>query len=251
MTGIRRVALVFPYFRTRSANEILFPPLGEASLAAQLKRLGVEVRVFDGTFLTPARLERQLADYRPEIVGVYVMISLSRNAFRLADWTRTHLPGSLLVAGGPLPTLYPERYAAAFDAVFRGESDLSFPAFCRDYLAAGLTLGRLGELDGTAYPGLFVRRERLAIETPETHHTEAELAAFPLPDRGDFDHAAYQAVWTAQEGWRTTSLLTTLGCPFQCDFCSRPIFGSRFRRRPLDPVFAEIEQVRGLGDPGA
>jgi anaerobic magnesium-protoporphyrin IX monomethyl ester cyclase len=39
----------------------------------------------------------------------------------------------------------------------------------------------------------------------------------------------------------------TLGCPFSCDFCSRPIFGSLFRRRNLDLVFDEIEQIRQLG----
>jgi anaerobic magnesium-protoporphyrin IX monomethyl ester cyclase len=41
--------------------------------------------------------------------------------------------------------------------------------------------------------------------------------------------------------------MLTLGCPFSCDFCSRPIFGSLFRRRELDLVFNEIEQIRQLG----
>ncbi len=61
------------------------------------------------------------------------MITLSRNAFRIAEMVRARLPDSLIVAGGPLPTLYPERYSQPFDAVFRGESDLSFPRFCRDF----------------------------------------------------------------------------------------------------------------------
>ena len=41
--------------------------------------------------------------------------------------------------------------------------------------------------------------------------------------------------------------MTTFGCPFNCDFCSRPVFGDHFRRRNLDKVFAEIEQIRALG----
>ena len=247
MNARPRVALVFPYFRTRSPNEILFPPLGAASLASQLKRLRIDVRVFDGTFQTAGRIGQELKTYRPDIVGIYVMVTLSRNAFRIAARVREILPDSLLVAGGPLPTLYPGRYAGSFDAVFRGEADLSFPNFCRDYFDAGLTPRRLGELDGGRYPGLFIRSDGLQVATPKTHYTEKELAAFPLPDRGDFDHAAYQAVWARQDGTRTTSIVTTLGCPFQCDFCSRPIFGSLFRRRDLDAVFAEIEQVRRLG----
>ncbi len=69
----------------------------------------------------------------------------------------------------------------------------------------------------------------------------------PLPYRGDFDHAAYQKVWSSQDGSKTTSLITTLGCPFNCDFCSRPVFGGLFRRRNLVKVFEEIEQIRSLG----
>ena len=38
-----------------------------------------------------------------------------------------------------------------------------------------------------------------------------------------------------------------MGCPFSCDFCSRPVFGNLFRRRNLDQVFDEIEQIRSLG----
>jgi len=41
--------------------------------------------------------------------------------------------------------------------------------------------------------------------------------------------------------------MTTLGCPFDCDFCSRPVFGSSFRRRNLDAVFEEIDQIQRLG----
>ena len=39
-----RVALVYPYFRTKSANELLFPPLGAANLASQLHVLGIETQ---------------------------------------------------------------------------------------------------------------------------------------------------------------------------------------------------------------
>ena len=37
-----RVALVFPYFRTKALTEMLFPPLGVASLSSQLKILGIK-----------------------------------------------------------------------------------------------------------------------------------------------------------------------------------------------------------------
>jgi anaerobic magnesium-protoporphyrin IX monomethyl ester cyclase len=48
-------------------------------------------------------------------------------------------------------------------------------------------------------------------------------------------------------GIRQTSLIVTRGCPFSCDFCSKPVWGSLFRKPPLEKVFREIEEIRSLG----
>ena len=242
-----RVALVFPYFRTRAATELLFPPLGAATLAAHLRRGKIDTKVFDGTFGTFERLSTDLTDYRPDIVGVYSMVSLTAATLRVAEMVRERLPKTLLVAGGPLPTVFPGRYTQHFDAVFRGEADVSFPAFCRDYFAAAVTPPRLGDLPLATYGGLFVPNHGLRVDNATVHHGESELATFPLPDRSDFDHAAYQKEWLQKTGTKATSIIVTLGCPYGCDFCSKPIFGSAVRRRDLDAVFAEIAQIRSLG----
>lgn len=242
-----RVALVYPYFRTRSSTELLFPPLGAASLASQLHALEIETKIFDCTFETFKEIQNKIRSYQPDIVGLYSMVTLSRNTFRIADMVRTSLPESLLVAGGPLPTLYPERYCGAFDVVIRGEADRSFPRFCQDLFHQKLSRQQLKELPLDNYEGLFINGNELQVDNPTVHYREEELESFPLPYRGDFDHLAYQKVWSSQDGSKTTSIITTLGCPYNCDFCSRPIFGNLFRRRNLDTVFDEIEQVRRLG----
>ena len=242
-----RVALVYPYFRTRSTTELLFPPLGAASLASQLQRLEIETKIFDCTFESFEAIQEKLGLYQPDIVGIYSMVTLSRNTFRIADMVRADLPDSLLVAGGPLPTLYPERFSGTFDVVFRGEVDLSFPRFCQDLFDHKFSRLQLMELPLESYEGLFIQQGGNLINIPTVHYREKELISFPLPYRGDFDHAAYQKVWSSQDGSKTTSIMTTLGCPFNCDFCSRPIFGNQFRRRDLDIVFEEIEQIRLLG----
>ena len=242
-----RVALVYPYFRTRSSTKLLFPPLGAASLASQLHMLEIETKIFDCTFETFEEIQKKIESYQPDIVGLYSMVTLSRNTFRIAAMVRTSLPDSLLVAGGPLPTLYPERYCGAFDVIFRGEADRSFPRFCQDLFHLKLSRHQLKELPLDKYEGLFINRNGLQVDNPTVHYLEEELESFPLPYRGDFDHLAYQKVWSSQDGSKTTSIITTLGCPYNCDFCSRPIFGNLFRRRNLDTVFDEIEHVRRLG----
>jgi len=242
-----RIAMIFPYFRTRSPTEMLFPPLGAATLAGHLSRLGIETRIFDCTFGTFRQVQRALNSYQPDIVGIYSMVTLSRNTFQIAEMVRASFPDSLIVAGGPLPTLYPEHYGGQFDAVFRGETDQSFPRFCQDYVNQKISRQRLKELPLDTYAGLFIRDHGLQVNNPTVHYPEREIESFPLPDRRDFDHAAYQKAWLQRDGSKTTSIITTLGCPFNCDFCSRPVFGNVFRRRNLDAVFEEIEQIRLLG----
>jgi anaerobic magnesium-protoporphyrin IX monomethyl ester cyclase len=229
---------------------VLLPPLGVATLAAHLRALGVESRVFDCTFGTFERLDADLASYRPDIVGVSSMVSLTRNTLRLAEMVRTRHPDILLVAGGPLATVFPLRYAGHFDAVFRGEADLSFPSFCRDYFDRRISRATLGALPLDTYHGLFVSLDGLGIDNATVHHNERELASFPPPDRSDFDHAAYQEAWLRATGSKVTSIIVSVGCPFGCDFCSKPIFGTVVRRRDLDAVFAEIEQLRDRGYDG-
>lgn len=146
-----------------------------------------------------------------------------------------------------MPTLYPEHYAGLFDLVFRGEADLSFPEFCQDYLAKNVTRKTLYQLDLEHYPGLYGHTLDLALDNPIVHHTEREIYRFPIPDRSGFDHATYQRTWQNKDGSHTTSIMITLGCPFDCDFCSRPVFGHLYRRRDLDVVFEEIEQLKSLG----
>jgi anaerobic magnesium-protoporphyrin IX monomethyl ester cyclase len=242
-----KVALVFPYFRTRAPTEMLFPPLGAATLLAQLNQRYIEARIFDCTFQTFNRVAKSLLAYQPDIVGVSSMILLNTSTFRFAELVHEHLPDALLVAGGPMPTLYPERYNGAFDLIFRGEADLSFPDFCRDCFNYQTSRKTLYKLDLGRYPGLYARNLDLNLDNPVVQYSEQEIRNFPIPDRSSFEHAAYQRAWMEKNGTRTTSIMITLGCPYNCDFCSRPVFGNLYRKRNLFVVFEEIRQIKALG----
>ncbi|HMK91982.1 MAG TPA: radical SAM protein, partial [Thermoleophilia bacterium] len=83
-------------------------------------------------------------------------------------------------------------------------------------------------------------------DVPPEHHSEEVIAAFPAPDRSDFDHAAYQREW-APTGSRATTLVATFGCPYSCEFCSKPVWGDDVRHRPIDAVIAEVRGLAELG----
>lgn len=241
------VALVYPYFRSRDPVEKLFPPLGIAYLASQLRELGVPVMVEDCTFRTFEEAVDRMVSSRPAIIGISIMVTMSRNAFDLLRELRERLPGTLFVAGGPLPTVNPAMFAERFDVVFCGEGDLTFPRFCHDYLATGSTPDNLAPLALASYPGLYRDHGGSLTVTPPVHQSSEILDRLPLPDRSGFDHPRYQAVMETNTGLKQTTLLVTRGCPFSCDFCSKPVWGDLFRKPPLEKVFSEIDEIISLG----
>ena len=44
-----------------------------------------------------------------------------------------------------------------------------------------------------------------------------------------------------------TSIMVTRGCPYSCDFCSKPVWGNDYRRPSLERVFAEIRDILSYG----
>ena len=241
------VTLVYPYFRYKDPVEKLFPPLGIAYLASQLKERGIPVTVEDCTFETFDEVIDRIAESRPAIIGISIMVTMSRNAFSLLKELQGRLPGTLFVAGGPLPTVNPAMFAQRFDLVFCGEGDVTFPRFCQDYLTSGSSPQYLKTLDPVSYPGLYMSRDGQVRSSPPVHHPSEILDRLPLPDRSGFNHHQYQAAMEKNSGLKQTSIIVTRGCPFSCDFCSKPVWGDRFRKPPLEKVFREIDEIRSYG----
>ena len=73
------------------------------------------------------------------------------------------------------------------------------------------------------------------------------LNRLPFPSREFFENDAYKRYYAKRFGYTTTPLITSLGCPFKCDFCSRPVFGTSCRTRSAGNIVDEMEPVAGFG----
>ncbi len=248
------VVLVYPYFYTHAPQAMLFHPLGIAQLAAVLRSRGLRTQVVDCTFDQTKDVISKIVHARPRILGIYAMLSMSENAMALAREIRQILPQTLLVSGGPLPTLKPDRFLPDFDGVFCGEAHAAFPDFCRDYVESDgqpKDLFRLGKYP-EKYPGIYLKHphDGEVIRSMPRSSDEKTINDLPMPDRSDYDHLQYQQFWLDREGFSLAGIMTSYGCPFDCEFCSKPVFGNHLRQRGLDQVFEEIKDIKSWGYTG-
>jgi anaerobic magnesium-protoporphyrin IX monomethyl ester cyclase len=256
------VLLVYPFFRrSLDRSRFRFPPLGVAYVAAALRDAGHAVEVLDCTFLSREEALRKALAAPAAVVGIYCMVTMLDDCLVLATALRQHDggpgaargggPGAarrgerLLVAGGPLPTCEPSAFLAQFDAVVRGEGEQTMVE-----LLAAFEAGT--KLDGV--PGVVCRRnadasaesgQASACAPPRPFETELDRLAFPA--RELLPNGQYIEFGRRKYGFSITTVMSTRGCPFACEFCSNVVFGHSYRERSASNVVDEVEQALALG----
>lgn len=232
------LTLVYPYFHPRIDTSMFrFPPLGLGYIAAYLKQNGISVEIVDCTFMTQEESIRKIISSKPRIIGIQSMYSMKEKSIELAGLLRDHC--ELLVVGGALPTTDPESFLGAFDIAVVGEGEQTVLELVNQFVNGG---------DFSVVKGI-VYREKSSGKIKRTSHRglSADLNSFPNPSRELFDNEAYKKFYSKKFGYSTTAIMTSRGCPFSCDFCSKPVFGSDFRARSASKVVDEIEEVISLG----
>lgn len=242
-----RVLLIYPYFKPKNSRSIFrFPPLGICYVAACLKQAGHEVRVLDCTFMIRRAALEEAARVDAEVVGIYSMITMEEESFLFARHLRTR--SKLLVAGGPLPSCDPEAFLGDFDVVVIGEGERTMV----ELLRAFATGDSLAEISGIAYRcdrhlecEARDHHQRVAVTPPRP--LVANLDELPFPAREFLPNEQYIDYGRAKFGHSKTTVFTTRGCPFRCEFCSNAVFGISYRERSAGNVVDEVERVLALG----
>jgi anaerobic magnesium-protoporphyrin IX monomethyl ester cyclase len=230
------VTLVYPYFRPHYDTSIFrFPPLGLGYIAAYLKQNGVSVEIVDCTFLTQKQAIKKIVESQPKIIGIQSMYSMKEKSLELAKLLKNNC--ELLVAGGALPTLNPDQFLDAFHVVVVGEGEATMLELVNKFL----NHENLSTIEGIVY------RENGSTVKTASRDLQENLDQLPPPSRELFDNSPYMAYYHKKFGYKTTPLMTSRGCPFNCDFCSKPVFGDSVRMRSADYIVGEIREVIRLG----
>lgn len=226
-----KVTLVYPYFHPHNdRSSFRFPPLGLGYLASYLERHNISVNLIDCTFLTKNEALSKIISTNPQIIGIYCMYSMKKEALWLAESTKPHC--KMLIAGGPSPTTNPEEFLKTFDVVVLGEGEQTLLELVQNK--------NLSKINGIAY------NHNRKTKYTQKRQPIKNLNTIPSPARNLFDNNAYQRYYK-KFGYTTTSLITSRGCPFKCDFCSQPIFGNNTRFRSPEDIISEIKEIQKLG----
>jgi radical SAM superfamily enzyme YgiQ (UPF0313 family) len=241
---VTSVLLIYPYFKPRrDRSAFRFPPLGISYVASSLREAGHEVQVLDCTFLDRHTAMDRAMLAGAEVVGIYCMVTMLEDCLRFAGSLRAHC--QLLVAGGPLPTCDPALFAGQFDVVITGEGEATMVELLRAF--------EQGQ-DWATIPGLAWRErgreagsEEEQIQFSSERPFEKELDRLPFPARDLLPNDEYIHYGRKKYGYAITTVMSTRGCPFRCEFCSNVVFGASFRERSAQSVVDEIEAVLRLG----
>lgn len=217
----------------RVDEEVLYPPLQLAYVAAVLERGGHSVEIVDAEAKRYDAVQAigALRRSAPDLVG----LTCSKDAFEgeveMGREIRSQLDRRVCAFGAMATSHHGELLArGAADFVILGEPDLAFTSLVES-------------LEGKRsfpIPGLAYRANGGTIESAGQNQVE-NLDDLPFPARHLLDNALYRFP-------RVTGLVTTIqssrGCPVECPFCPYVFAeGSTLRERSPLAVVDEMEQA--------
>lgn len=209
------------------------PPLNLAVLAGGLLKNKHQVRILDGNIF-PGRnkLYSVLREFDPEFVGLTFTTALFEEAKEVARTLKSVNPNTVLISGGAHTTALPFETLRELpiDIGVIGEGDFTLPAVIEGKKSAGIVYKSGDEI----------------IKTEQAGYIE-NLDELPFPAWELFDISRYKTTplltRTNPTGWIETSR----GCPYNCSYCTKDIFGPKFRKKSAERVIDEISYMLKIG----
>jgi len=229
------ILLINPKFENANSFWI---PLGLAYIASYLEKNSFDVKVIDANVLQiDDEKVADLIEKKPDIVGISAMTSVIYSAWEIAKSIKQKFPETLIVLGGPHPTILPEESLknGFIDIVVVGEGEETMNEIAASFRDKTL---KLNEIKGIAY-----KTNSGKIEFTEARPLIENLDKLPFPARHLFP-ALKKYVPEACKKMPMATVLTSRGCPYRCTFCYAGIFGKKFRSRSPENIVAEIEHLK-------
>jgi anaerobic magnesium-protoporphyrin IX monomethyl ester cyclase len=243
-----KILLINPPFSkeeifTKSMSKVgaVLPPLGLAYIAAVLEKENFQVKIIDGFVLSSLKrytfknLEKDIKTFFPDIIGITSTSPQICNAVKTAQIAKKINPSCITFIGGSHITALPEilKDFKVFDYGIYGESEISFAKILNK-------IRNNDNIEGS--DGLiWLSGNNINVKKPELIKNIDDL---PFPAWHLLPMKMYKPSPANYRSLPAINLMTSRGCPFNCVFCHKPIFGKMFRPHSAKRVVEEIEYVQ-------
>ncbi len=226
-----KVVLINPPQPTRYPQ----PPIGLVIIAAVLEREEHQVAILDANAL---RIKSEkVAPYviDADVVGLTAMTPTINEAANIAHQLKQANSNLPIILGGAHATLLSEETMAAIpevDVIVRGEGERTVI----DLMWALEHKLPLDDIQGISYrkDSEVVSNHARSITTNVDLDSLPFLAYHLLPWRKYKRHPPYGRASPF------ATIITSRGCPYRCSFCSKDVFGYKFRAQSPERVVEEI-----------
>jgi len=234
------VILIYPpQFDKKFSNPFIsepsLPPLGIASIAAYLEKFEIPVKIIDASILNLSfpQLIKILKKINPCVIGITAQTQNINRSVTTANIIKNEFPDIPIIFGGPHPTILPEetlKAVPAVDFIVIGEGEVS----TLEIINAIYSNRNFESIKGIG----FRKNQTIKINSPRPYIEDLNI--LPFPARHLLPLTLYKPNPLLYKRTPVTSAIVSRGCPYQCKFCSKTIWGNNIRERSAEKVFEEI-----------
>jgi anaerobic magnesium-protoporphyrin IX monomethyl ester cyclase len=230
------------YFAERWTKGSSMPPLGILYISAMLEKNGIEVKIVPADILNLGwpEIKREVQSFQPDLIGVTSTTENRFQSFKLIRYAKKIYPSALTVLGGPHASMAPEDCLAhipELDIVVKGEGEMTVLELCQ-VLDNRKDLAALEEIRGI----YFKLEGQIKSTPPRPHIQDLDSLPFPAFHLIPFEKYNFRFEVPGEGMLPAVNIMTSRGCPFNCNFCATPInWGRAVRMRSPQNVIEEIE----------
>jgi anaerobic magnesium-protoporphyrin IX monomethyl ester cyclase len=223
-----------------------YAPIGTLYAATALEEKGISVAVFDSMLEEPhVKFTSILEKHRPKVVAVYeddfnflskmCLTRMREVASEIASAARA--VGAVVIAHGSDSTDNPQLFLEnGFDYVLCGEAEETLALLCSSLLR-GI---EVPDIDGVVKRDISGR----IFSSPIRLAKNPSWAELPAPSRNLIDLEPYRERWMKAHGYFSANMVSSRGCPYHCNWCAKPISGTKFHLRPAQTVAMEMKMLK-------
>jgi len=215
-------------------------PLGIYYLASYLRQHKFDVKVVDAEALnlTSEQIINQIAAFNPKYIGISSTTVAFHRAYTLAQEIKSAFKDNIIILGGPHITANPleAMQTGSFDFGVIGEGEITL----LELLNALNENKDVTQIDGIAYTDTH---KNIILTHPRPFIENLDILPFPAYDMIE-DISIYNPPPSNYKTLPVVNIITSRGCPNNCTFCDKNIFGNTYRKRTAQNIVNEIKYLK-------